>query len=756
MDLGKSFSIDQSYINLAIIETKELQEKEKKLKQQDEQYTLQQENEQNYVSKQYNDKNPGTYEEIYGTKTPIDVKNIFDKCKDQTKKVLLLGCAGIGKSAFCQYVTYKWAKRELWTQYDLVILIRLRKLTDSRYLSAQSYSPIDLVEREYFPFGDFSNEEKQQLKEHCNHGKVLWILDGYDEFVHNIPDKVADAFNYILTRQHHILTCRPYAIALPYDVQMEVTGFTNDNIEKYIKQFFDQIKDKISNYTFEGQKLLHFLKSNTSIWGIAHIPVNLKLICNLWHDMDWTKNKTLTMTTLYDNITECLCERHLTKQNKILAFNAMEHNDIILPSTLLEKTEQEAKCDLDDHPQLLNFGILKSYNDMPTGSQHPAQQQQAAWEALRAMGEKAATNEVISTLISALRNDYSHFRESGYKALQAIWEKAATNQVISGLINALRNEKQFVRESACKALKAIGEKEPTNEVISTLINALLDEEWSVRQCACVALEAIGEKAATNEVISTLISALRDEEWSVRQSGCTALGAMGEKAVTNEVICSVVNALRDENSHVRHAACRTLGEMGEKAATNEVISTLINVLRDEEWSVRQSGCATLGAMGEKAATNDVISALINALRDQDLNVRHTACQALGAMGEKAATNEVISSLINILRDEEQSVRQSGCATLGAIGKKAATNGVISSLIIALRDQDLNVRHTACQALGAMGEKAATNEVISSLINILRDEQRPAREYACAALVAMGEKAATNELISDLINTLRAEA
>ncbi|CAF5050024.1 unnamed protein product [Rotaria magnacalcarata] len=97
MNEEKSFPIEQSYINLALVETKEQQEIEKKLKYEHNQIL-------------------GTFEEIYGAKTSVDVEDIFGKCKDQIKKVLMLGRAGIGKSTFCQYVTYRWAKGEIWSQ----------------------------------------------------------------------------------------------------------------------------------------------------------------------------------------------------------------------------------------------------------------------------------------------------------------------------------------------------------------------------------------------------------------------------------------------------------------------------------------------------------------------------------------------------------------------------------------------------------------------------------------------------------------
>ncbi|CAF3531955.1 unnamed protein product, partial [Adineta steineri] len=694
MNPAKSFPVDQSYINLAMIETKEQQEKEKKLKQHDK---------QNSASKQRNDKILGTYEEIYGTKTTIDVKNIFDKCKVQTRKVLLLGRAGIGKSTFCQYVTYKWAKRELWTQYDLVILIRLRKLTESRYLSAQNYSPINLVEKEYFPFGDFSNEEKQQLKEHCNNCKVLWILDGYDEFVHNIPDKLAGAFDYILKTQHHILTSRPYAIALSYDVQMEITGFTNDNIEKYIVQFFDQIKDDISNGSFEGTKLLHFLKTNSSIWGIAHIPVNLELICSLWGDTDWSKKKTLTMTTLYDNITEWLCKRYITKQNittaqmrkkklynlckkelcflEVLAFNAMEYSDIIIPPTLLEKTEDETECDLDDHPQLLNFGILKSYNDMPTGSQHPAEQQY--YFIHLSFQEYFAARHLIRTLSSPEKqkainfiNKHKYNRRYLYVFIFA-----------SGLL--AQSDNQFCIEVFWSTIQG----QPLDLVGLMHIKLIIE-----------CLDELVAQTLFRQSADLMKSVLDWLEICISTKSTTIIGSLLESLMRTSSLCNssilqnkILELLHIEDYATQNTIYYIISHLTIHGPMPKLISKMCTATQDGDSDVRESACKALAAMGEKAATNEVIFALIIALRDQDLYVRHAARDAIGAISKTVATIEVICALINALRDQDLYVRLSACEALGAMGQNAATNEVISGLINALRDEYFGVRHAACEAL-----------------------------------------------------------
>ncbi|CAF3415427.1 unnamed protein product, partial [Rotaria socialis] len=392
----KRFTIEQSYINLAIVDAKDQQEKEKKLKEQD-QKMKEREKQKDFNLERQHGEIIGTYEEIYGHKTSIDVENIFQQCKDQIKKVLVLGRAGIGKSTFCQYVTYRWARGELWSEYELLILIRLRKLTSRRYPPDKRYSPINLLENEYFSCEDLSAEQIQHFKELCKNHQVLWILDGYDELAQNIPEQLEDVFKHVREAQHNILTSRPYAIKSSYDVKLEITGFTNDNIVKYVEQFFDQITKEINNDSSETQKLLRLLKSNSSIWGVAHIPVNLELICSLWCNNYWTKTTVLTITVLYDNIIECQCRRYLTRQKikhehlrkqtvydkcntelqflEYLAFKGMECDTIMLTPAIFIEAQNDTGCSDDDLAQILKMGILKSYDDKAIGTQNQTEKQ---------------------------------------------------------------------------------------------------------------------------------------------------------------------------------------------------------------------------------------------------------------------------------------------------------------------------------------------------------------------------------------------
>ena len=129
---------------------------------------------------------------------------------------------------------------------------------------------------------------------------------------------------------------------------------------------------------------------NSRVWGVAHIPVNLEVICSIWSDTDWSETKNMTVTTLYDNMSMWLCQRYLARQNdtfqmtkkqlydyckeeltflETLAFEAMIKNTVLIQKELLQKVIEEINCSSQAFQRILNIGILKSYKDEPTGNQ---------------------------------------------------------------------------------------------------------------------------------------------------------------------------------------------------------------------------------------------------------------------------------------------------------------------------------------------------------------------------------------------------
>ena len=219
--------------------------------------------------------------------------------------------------------------------------------------------------------------------------KVLWLLDGYDEIVQNVPPHLECLFQQMLKTPHHIITSRPYSNTLSNRVQMEITGFTDGNISQYITQFFNQIQEELDDASSQAQKCLQFLKVNSRVWGIAHIPMNLELICSIWGDTDWSETTHMTITDLYDNMTMWLCRRYLARQNitfqmskkqlyhsckeeltflDTLAFEAMVKNTVLIRKELLQRFIEGIECSSQPFQRILNIGILKSYESGTTGN----------------------------------------------------------------------------------------------------------------------------------------------------------------------------------------------------------------------------------------------------------------------------------------------------------------------------------------------------------------------------------------------------
>ena len=802
MNPGKSVGIEQSYINLALVESKEQQEKEKKLERQKQDRQLEHEQELNDHRKQYSDEILSTFEDIYGTKTMIELENIFEKCKDQTKKVLVLGRAGIGKSTFCQYVTYRWAKGEIWQEYQLVILLRLRSLTHDRYPQGLKYSRIDLIEMEYVEDDKkLSKEVRERFKDQCDKGQVLWILDGYDEFVQHIPQQLKNVFDHVLETQHHIITSRPYVINLSYDVKMEITGFTNDNITKYVYQFFDQIKDELNDASSKGEKLLQFLQSNPRIWGISHIPVNLELICSIWSDTDQSKMRISTMTTLYDEITQWFCRRYLTRKGdnvetmseralydkckkelqflETLAFNAMESKTIILEAELLKKTEKETQCSLDHYQQLLNIGILKTYENKPIGTQNPTKKQH--YFVHLSFQEHFAARHLVKTLQKAANHELTNSENGHRHKADNFINKYKYNQrfilvfiFASGLLSQLEDKPCMhmfwsIVQGEPQDLVGLKHMKLVIECIDELAeNSSFPEyeqylisitDW-IEKCVFQKPHIITEhllqslqrtSSLPNEAMiqKKLTELFRNTNEDIKYKILRILSEISIYKVLPETVSTVRAALQTNNDKIKEGAIAVIENLARKRATKELIDTLVGAMKDKHPGVRIKACDVLAKIGEKVASKEVIDGLVNAMKDEHQSVRSGACDALAKIGEKVATKEVIDGLVNAMKHEDERVRTKACDALAKIGEKVATKEVIDGLVNAMKDEHRWVRIKACHALAMMGEKVATKEVIDGLVNAMKDKDQSVRNGACDALAKMGEKVATNECFVRLL-------
>ncbi len=226
--------IDDIYVNLAIIK----EEKEEDIKDKSKLLAR--------------DKIINSYEEIYKPKEPIAIEKLIEKSsKYNSAKALIYGKAGIGKTTFCKYIAYRWAKGELYSEFENIIYIALREWKEDGLES--------IIKKIYF------EEKYKDYVIEINQSKTLFLFDGYDEL-----SDTSTLHNAIKTYnlQNYIITSRPYGYRQSdFDVNevFETVGFTDENVTAYIDKFFTESSHKTN--------LQNFLKQNINIKHISYIPL---------------------------------------------------------------------------------------------------------------------------------------------------------------------------------------------------------------------------------------------------------------------------------------------------------------------------------------------------------------------------------------------------------------------------------------------------------------------------------------------------
>lgn len=281
--LDKPKPIDDIFINLAIIKEK----KEEK-------------NKENFINREAF---LSSYEEIHKPKEPIKIKDLIDT----SKKSLIYGKAGIGKTTLCKYIAYSWAKGEFYQEFEYVVYIPLREWENDGIKGAiQDY---------------YYSRDSEKLTIDIASSKMLFLFDGYDELDSDRKKLLRDEIDkYVLT--HYIITTRPYGYQkndFRVDEQFETIGFTDENLEQYIEAFFKENAEKTKG-------LKDFLQSNISIKHIAYIPLMLEMICSLWEKEEFIDS--LTMTELYSKVIEDMLNKYSASKDDERVFKRKNRKQI--------------------------------------------------------------------------------------------------------------------------------------------------------------------------------------------------------------------------------------------------------------------------------------------------------------------------------------------------------------------------------------------------------------------------------------------
>ena len=244
----------------------------------------------------------GKVDDILQQKVPVELQNIFTEIEEgMPRKVLLEGAPGCGKSTLSFHICQQWREGNLFQEYRLVILVRLR---EQAVHTANDIA--DLMLRR-----DKSHQVSEELT--ASRGKgILFILDGWDELPLGVQGR-----SVIIDLLHSpsfdvIITSRPtssmslYALNVLH-TRIEILGFTEKELGRYFASCLDNDVTKI-------ETLQQSIRKNPVIAGTCYLPLNASILVHLFKYFDHELPET--QFEIF-NALVCNCIlRHMKKSDK--------------------------------------------------------------------------------------------------------------------------------------------------------------------------------------------------------------------------------------------------------------------------------------------------------------------------------------------------------------------------------------------------------------------------------------------------------
>ena len=229
---------------------------------------------------------------------------------DNPRVVLIEGNPGMGKTTYCQKLAYDWSVGEIppdasFPEVEILLLLKCRdmhmKTADIEEAIDDQLLPQDVDKKEREDFFHFIRS---------NQSRVLLVLDGLDELRQEllpciqplIEGKIFSNTFLVLTARHEAgIRLRRYC-----DTLLEIIGYTNDDVDSYIKKYFSKHEDQSL-----AERMIVKLKYDEELRELTANPLNTALLCLLCEETNGIFPSS--RTKIYDDLVSWALRRYFTK-----------------------------------------------------------------------------------------------------------------------------------------------------------------------------------------------------------------------------------------------------------------------------------------------------------------------------------------------------------------------------------------------------------------------------------------------------------